>query len=91
MKKCFLILLLISSVLFTGCSTKEETKYFDFTVSELVETLNKEYNIDLKSSNIVDSEDGSKSAAYTFNQENRFSHYQITYNEKEKVSFGSRT
>ena len=51
--------------------------------------MNKEYNIDLKSSNIVDSEDGSKSAAYTFNQENRFSHYQITYNEKEKVSFVS--
>ena len=73
MKK-ILILTLAALFVFTGCSSKgeatEEKEYFDFTVTEFVDTLKDEYTIWLDLYSNFSYEDGTSIARYTYETTN---------------------
>ena len=62
MKKGFIITLLLTAIVLTGCSSKGEikteeakTEYFDFSPTEIVSRLEEEFLIDFTPFNVVDS------------------------------------
>lgn len=73
MKKGFIITLLVSAVILTGCGAKndgvkeeEKKEYFDFTASEMVDRLGAEWLIDFTPIAVVDNEEKTeKIANYT--------------------------
>ena len=91
MKKRFIATILIAAVTLTGCATKENTELFDFTVTELVDTMSDEFLLSLEhSTTIDDAENDTKISAYRWwtdeNKGNAFQ-YQISYDDaEEKVS-----
>lgn len=97
MKKRFIITLLVSALILTGCGAKNEgakeetkTEYFDFTVTEFVETLDDEYYTHLTYNDAVPLDDGTITNTYTHGSPGDSSapmvHYRINYDEKtEKV------
>lgn len=103
MKK-ILILTLAALFVFSGCTnkgeatettttaTEEKTEYFDFTVTEFVDTLADEYFTHLTFIATVPTDDGRKINTYTNGSPSDsiapMVHYQITYDEKtEKVDY----
>lgn len=96
MKKSFIIMLLVSAIIITGCGTKNEgvkeetkTEYFDFTVTDFVDTLSEEYFTHLTLISTVPVDDGIKINSYTCGTlgYSPLVHYQISYDEKtEKVT-----
>lgn len=98
MKKRFIITLLVSALVFTGCGTKneeEKTQYFDFTKNEIVNEL-EEWLIDYTLITIIDYEETEKIATYTCGSDvititngvdDGLLHYKFVYNdETNKVS-----
>lgn len=99
MKKSFIVIFLILTVLFTGCRTKQidsatsegkEKECFDITKAEFVNALD-DYGINLKLSTDFDNENGTKSSAYTTNDSlENMKNYSITYDAiTNKVSYVS--
>lgn len=107
MKKGFIITLLLTAIVLTGCSSKGEikteeakTEYFDFSPTEIVNSL-EELEIDFIPMGVIDSEEKTeKIATYSsvtdvFNHNkddiDAIIHYIITYddttNKVSKISF----
>lgn len=99
MKQRFIIMLLVSFVLFTGCGSKSEGEkleentisYFDFTVSDFVDTLSEEYFTHLTFVTAVTKDDGTKTNTYTNGTPGDNSapmvHYLVSYDKTtEKVT-----
>lgn len=73
MKKSFIIMLLVSAIVFTGCGAKNEeakeetkTEYFDFTATEIVNKVSTDWLIDFTPITVVDNEEKIEKIA-TFN------------------------